>query len=881
MSKDAVTHSKNLPPDAPKRAPDAIDGTLLGLLTLALYTVFTLLPGSSTLMVSWPWVFLWQVALALPILWLLWQVWHKPLRSLALGGGLDWVAALAAAGLIISALAAEFPAQARWYAWAALGGIAALYALRGWLTGRDRVMAALQYQGYLALAFVVVSLGLWWLQIYRPELARLQVLQQYGVETAFSFQFTSLRNWQPIGHQNYVAGYLVLVIPLFVGLAGLAKDWRRWLWLGATGLGLANLYTTSSRGGWLALMAAGFVGLVVALIYSPLPRRWVVAGGALATALLVGLTLSNSRLRQALSGLASGNLAGGELSYRAVTNAVGWNMGKSAPFTGIGPGSVPLVYQAYRPHWAGRDAELQFQLHSTPAQLWGELGLWGVVVPLALLGVILALVFRWVRRDARQTPSGLPPLMVWCILSALAGFSLISLTDYQLDLLAISGVLILYLATLAVALAPADDSAIQPSALSHSPEEALGPPRSKLSRLIAALGLGFSLAMTLWLVPVHRAWSLSSQGFFALAKQDINTFAQSLNRAHTLAPWEPYYPYQLGWNLGDLSYQVADNPDLRAALLRDAIAGFETGNAIVPYQEFGHSNLGWLLLENQQPEAAREAFQRSLALLPAKPGVAFGLGFSCQRQGDTACATEALALEMLRHPSLLTTPLWQFGAIADLYAPTTDRLEAIYGELLAQNTGDLGLTYFLQQGRGTLRWWLGDLAGAAEDWDVAGSGVQQALLTLAQGGAVDAEALPESPAKYAILAWQTPDQRQSLLEKAWVTQPEDLPQLADSLPDPEMIANLVASMDNATDFKDWLQRTAPAWQPRSGRLGFGVLSRHIDGPNPSDFYPRVENVPMVKFFGETLVSPVFLPALDNALRPYHAGLLNLNQPNES
>lgn len=874
MTEDAVTAPDNLPQPSPQDTPkgkstntpkDAVDGTLLGLITLALYTLFTLLPGSSTMMTAWPWVFLWQVALLLPILWLLWQVWHKPLTALALGAGLDWVAALAVLGLVISTLAAEFHAQALWSTWAALGGIAALYALRGWFTDTDRVKAALSFQGYLALAFVVVSLGLWTLQIYRPELARLQALQQYGVETAFSFQFTSLRNWQPIGHQNYVAGYLVLVIPLFVGLAWLATDWRRWLWLGATGLGLANLYTTSSRGGWLALIATGFVGLIVALIYSPLPRRWVLAAGAGATALLAVLIVSNNRLSQVLSNLASGNLAGGEFSYRFVTNAVGWNMGKSAPLTGIGPGSVPLVYQYYRPHWAGRDAELQFQLHSTPAQLWGELGIWGVIVPLALVGVLLALVIRWIRADARQTPSGLPPLMVWCILSALVGFALMSLTDYQLDILPISGVLILYLATLAQALVPGSG---QNSKFKISPSETLGEQNSKLSRILAALGLGFSLAMTLWLVPVHRAWGLSSDGFAALAKQDVNRFAQNLERAHQLAPWEPYYPYQLGWNLGDLSYQVEDNPDLRAVLRRDAIAWFEVGNATVPYQEFGHSNLGWLLIENNQADAARQSFQRSIALIPAKSGVFFGLGFSCLQQGNPACATDALALELLRHPVVLTSPMWQFGSLAPLYAPVTERLETLYSELLATGVDDPGLTAFLQRGRGTLRWWLGDLAGAAEDWDNSGGVLQSALLTLADGGTVDTETLPESPAKYAIAAWQTPSQRQALLKKAWVTQPEDLPQLADSLPDPEMIATLAASMDNATNFKDWLQRTAPSWQPRSGRLGFGVLSRHIDGPTPSDFYPRIENVPMAKFFSEVIPSPVFFPALDRALQPY-------------
>lgn len=90
MIQDNVTYPDS-PPPAKGVPQDAVDGTLLGLLTLALYTLFTLLPGSSTMMAAWPWVFLWQVALLLPILWLLWQVWHKPLGSLALGGGLDWV----------------------------------------------------------------------------------------------------------------------------------------------------------------------------------------------------------------------------------------------------------------------------------------------------------------------------------------------------------------------------------------------------------------------------------------------------------------------------------------------------------------------------------------------------------------------------------------------------------------------------------------------------------------------------------------------------------------------------------------------------------------------------------------------------------------------
>ena len=91
-------------------APEASDGTLLALLMAAFYVIFTLVPGSSTLIVSWPWVFLWQVGLTLPMLWLLWQLWHRPLGRL--GSGFDWVALLAVVGLGVSTLGAEFAAQA-------------------------------------------------------------------------------------------------------------------------------------------------------------------------------------------------------------------------------------------------------------------------------------------------------------------------------------------------------------------------------------------------------------------------------------------------------------------------------------------------------------------------------------------------------------------------------------------------------------------------------------------------------------------------------------------------------------------------------------------------------------------------------------------------
>lgn len=840
------------------------EGHLLGLLAIGLYALWTLLPGSSTLMVSWPWVVVWQGALMVPWVWLLWQLWHKPWGGLALGQGLDGVVVLALISLGLSIAGAEFPQPARWYGWAALTGGASLYALRGWLQDSQRALGLLKVQGYLSLAFIGLSLALWGVQIYQPELARLQQLRAYGVEATFSFQFTSLRNWQPLGHQNYVAGYLVLVLPLLLGLAIGDRGWRRWLWSLGTLLGLVDLYTTSSRAGWLALVVVGLVGLLVALVYSPLPRPWLLGVGAIATGASLLVILSNSRLRLVLGNLARGNLAGGELSYRLVTNAVGWHMGRSHPFTGLGPGSVPLVYQRYRPLWAGREAELQFQLHSTPAQLWGELGLGGIGVSLALTLVLATMVLRWVRVDGRRTASGLPAVLAWSLVLGLLGFSLVSLTDYQLDIPALVGVLCLYIATLASSVMP------PPSCPDH--------PRWRRGGVLAALGL--TLAALLWLVPIHRAWALSSQGFAALGQGQVPSFVQNLERAHQLAPWEPYYPYQLGWNLGELSYQAHQRPDLRDSLLAQATHWLGRGTQVGPYQEFGHSNLGWLQLESGQPQASLASFQRSISLVPAKPGVFFGLGFSALRSGDRPRAIAALGLEILRHPSLLTSPVWQGGPLAPLYPDLVDQLDQLYGELLATAPSGSTLESFLHQGRGALRWWRGDGDGARLDWAIAGGPIQTALLDLNLGKLVNPTTLPEGPAKYAILAWQQPEQRSQWLRWAWLSQPEDLPQLAESLPPPPMIQRLVESMAGATRFEDWLHRTAPSWEPRSGRLGFGVLTRHIDGPNPSDFYPRVENVAIVKFFETVFPSPVFFPALDRALAPYQQAVSQI-MPHQS
>ena len=546
---------------------NATQGNLLGVLTAAFYGCFTLLPNSNSLMVAYPWVFVWQVGLFCPVLWLLGLLWQGRLHWLR--HGFDWLIGLLLLGLVLSAGLAPAPMQAHWYSWATFCCLAALYALSTWLAVPERRSPLLMAQGYLSLAFIAVSLALWSSTTLVPELTRLHVWQQEGVALPFDFSIVELRNWAPVGHQNYVAGYLVLTLPLLLCLGMAQSGWRRLVWLLGFGFGLLDLYTTSSRGGWLGLLTMAIAAFGFLLWRSRLSRLWLGAIGLGGIALLGLLVLTNNRLRLLLTGGFS-NQAGADLVYRLITMTIGWSMGWSHIFTGVGLGGVPLLFQRYRPGWAGQQAEWAYQLHSTPAQLWAELGLWSIVVWVGAIGGLGFLAFTWLR--SAETPAQTPSLLIGAVFSSLLGYGVMSLTDYQLDNLCISGVLVVYLAVLTAECrdrrrSPAtEQQSIELSASSPHPLTHL---RLRQRPFLPLIGVGILIAAVIWLIPVHRAWFLSSQGFAALSQGDVATFVQRLSRSHQLAAWEPYYAYELGWNLGNLSLQTSD-PKQQQQLLEEA-----------------------------------------------------------------------------------------------------------------------------------------------------------------------------------------------------------------------------------------------------------------------------------------------------------------------
>ena len=821
-------------------SPNVSEGRLLLFLTGCLYGLFTLIPDSHSIMVVWSFVFLWQVGLLLPVFCLLWWLWQGKLSWL--GNGLDWIVGLVVVGLFISTIFAQFPQQAFWYSWTAICFLVVLYVLNSWFSSPQKRYQILVGQGYLNIAFIVVSLFLWTGQTLLPELARIKKLQQLGINLKFDFSTLELRNWAPIGHQNYVAGYLLLCLPLILGLGILHKGWRRWLWLAGVGLGLINLYTTNSRGGWLGLIVLVSVSVLFLLVYSHLPRLWLGLAGISALTTIIGLISRDDRFSNLITDIINGK-TDGQLAYRLINIATGWRMGMAHPFTGIGLGGVPLLYQSYRPTWAGRESELIYQLHTTPFQLWAEMGIWSIAFCIMAIALLTYLFFCWFKQSPQKEYTD--RVLVWCIGASLLAYGVMSITDYQLDNVCISGTLVIYFAYL--------------SSTWRKPELYLKQP---IAKPLSLAGLGMVIAVVIWLIPVHRAWQLSHSGFSALAQNKLDIFVKSLTRASELAPWEPYYPYQLGWNLGDLALQTTDIKQ-RKQLTTEAIAWLAKGVQASPYREFGHSNLGWLLLNSRQPGAV-EHFVTSAQLVPAKRGVFYSLGFGLLSEGKTDLAIEAFSLEGLRNPlEIVPNPIWRSPELSPLYPQILKRMENGYTKLLQQKDNS-----YWHRCRGSLSWWQGNLAKASQDWQVSGTQITKTLLSLESDPKIEQNLanLNNSAASLVIKAWLNPHQRSQLLQKAWLKKTNN------NIP-PEILEKLLSGMNQANSLTQWLQEYAPTMQSRRQRSGFGVISRHIDGVIPADFLIVVDNIAVSTWFSELFPSYLYAPEIDRALQPWREELI--------
>jgi len=846
-------------------------GRLIIQLGLAAYILFTLLPDSSTQVVTFPWVLMWQVGLVCFAIAGLLNLWRRDKPFYLLGNGFDWAIGSGFVTLCLSTMLAQFPNQAMWYSLTAFGYFIALYVTNNFLhitpnINRDSnrvknrhtvpinsaILPILRFQGLLGIAVIIESLFLWTTQAWLPQLAQFGKLNQWGLNLTYDFSDLQSRNAFPFGHQNYVAGFLMLVLPIFVSLAIAQKGMWRSLWLTAIALGLIDLYTTSSRGGFLGLAAMVLYGIIVALFRNGRHRWFVFLGGSGAIAMFGLLIAANNRLRSLVLGLISSfanpTQGSGELLFRAIAADVGWRIGLEHWLFGAGAGSAIMLYQQYRPQSAGREAELLFQLHSTPVQLWAELGVGAVITFVFLLVAIASLFIKLHKSRSWQTNSQ-EQAIAYGLFGSLLSYGMLAITDYQLDVPAISGSLVIVFASLAYL------------GQIHTGELiTLG--YQKQPRLwLAIVATIYLMAAIAWLAPVNVAWQASSVGFIYLSraradlaesKQEnipeainmIDKFQDRLKFANQLAPWEPYYPYQLSWNLAELAINYPNLPQSQT-WQKDSLTWIKTAIAANPNNEAFYNAAAWLNLRQSTPssnQAAEAYFRRGLELVSSKRSLSFGLGVSLLRQGKTNEAIAAMVTEVINDPSFITSPIWTDATFQPLYPQVVANVERFY---LNNPSKSLNLA--------TLRWWVGKPNPIRE---LKQTGNPTAAL-LANVIANDPNALqsvkqnPQTPAEMIVSAWLNPNLREKLLERAYVFASRSLPDQRSAT----IVQAMSDRMNQYSNFDDWLRQPISVNSPlamnyRRERLGFNVVSRHMDGVTPQDFFSASDRVEISFFFKE-------------------------------
>jgi len=825
-------------------------GRLIVQLGIAAYILFTLLPDSSTQMVAFPWVLLWQMGLLCFAIAGLLNLWRREKPFYLLGSGFDWAIGTGVVTLALSTMFSQFPNQGMWYSLTAFGYLIALYVTNNLLhhpsdhahisatSSAEPLLKILKFQGLLGFVVIVESLFLWATQTWLPQLANLAKLNQWGLNLSYDFSDLLSRNWAPMGHQNYVAGFLMLVLPIFASLTIIETGKWRSLWILAIGLGLVDLYTTSSRGGFLGLAAIIGYGIIVAL-WRGKGNRWLVLGGSGgAIALLALLITANNRLRSLVSGLitslANPAQGSGELFFRAIAADTGWRMGLDHWLFGVGAGSAIMFYQQYRPQWAGREAEILFQLHSTPVHLWAELGIGAVITFVLLLVAMMALFIKLHRSPSWQTDPQQQAIAYGLFGSAI-GYAMLAITDYQLDVPAISGSLVIVFAGLAYLGQIHTGELIT---LGHQKQ-----PRLWLS-IIATVYLGTAIA---WLVPVNAAWQASSMGFIYLlrAKVELATgrqeaipeaiaaidkFQDRLKLAYKFAPWEPYYAYQLGWNLADLGVNYGNLPQSQT-WKQDGLTWIKKAIAANPHNEAVYNAAAWLSLQENTPSSNQEAetyFRKGLELVSSKRSLFFGLGVSLLRQGKTTEAIAAMTTEVINDPMFITSPIWTDATFQPLYPQIVANLENAYRSN-PQKATQLAV----------LRWWNGNPNAVME---LQQTGHPTALL-LAKAIANDTQALqslnqnPQTPLEMVVAAWLSPNLRDKLLERAYVFATGSLVDERSAL----TIKAMSDRMAQVPNFDAWWRSPVAIDSPlvlnyRRARVGFSVVSRHLDGEVPLDFF---------------------------------------------
>ena len=607
-------------------------GEWLGWICLAIIIVFTWLPQSYFLMVSFPWIALWQLGFLLLGVWTLWMLRQFKLPFKLLGYGLDWAMGLIAIALILSGLLSQFTQVAAWNISMALSYGVLLYVLRNWLSGSLTVHRLWMGVTGVGVATSAISLGCWVAEILG------------GV---------SRRNGLPMGNPNFVAGYLLLVLPLTIAFALSRQGWQRLGGLIGSALIATVLYTTSSRGGLLGVLILALVGAGFFIAQSRgKQRQQRLAGCLFALAIILLGVFSHPRVQEIVKVASTANAQLVQVDQSTQERLLMWRTGlnivKNRPLFGVGSGNMARVYNLYRPLETGRGGSHIQQLHNTPIQIMGELGLVGLGAVVLLFGCLSRLWYRLYQKLSEQTERKL----LYGVGGGLLAYGVSSLTDYQLENISISSTLVVMVALL---IGLADRSQSTEATLKNYRRRWLS-----LSSITALV-----LAVILWL-PVTCAMYFSWAASRSLQRGNLVDAQAKTTVAARLVPWDPTYSLLAGFQLLKIQEGIKDK-QLSQELNEIAVKHFQDAVDAAPYDAFFNRNLGVIYQDVGDTIKAQEYLDKAVQILPQISYFTYYLlGQEYLNQQKLEKAIAAFSLQGLIAPEFLTLALWSKPPLLNL-----------------------------------------------------------------------------------------------------------------------------------------------------------------------------------------------------------------------
>ena len=599
-----------------------------------------------------------------------------PLVCLLLGtvsGSASWLREAGMHALVVLALGAAFLAAKRQERWPLLGGffepllalllvVLAAGALESPCTGRSWRMLLL-----VAAAAAVFYLVLGLVSSVGPQRALLRmVLPATGtaaalVGMALYFAGQTPRVAAPLGHHNYMAGFLLLHLPLTAGAAAAARARpARLFWYAATAAQALAIVLTGSLAGVLVLAGLGFVALVAGLRLSKSvnppsgirnPKWQLLTILVLVVLAAVVLLRSRSPVVESLRGRGAAIVAERRDPSLSIENRLrhlraGLAMAADRPLVGWGLGATPFAASLHREQTPGLSppGEVLPQLHSLPANLLAETGALGLAAVLLLLLAAL------------RVATGPAATALWAYL-------IFSLSDYQLDLPAILFPLVI-VAGLAVATGlPARQLARQPA---HEPAREKVEPTPLLRWL--ALGALFLFTLT---------------GAVLLGRSSLAHYFYQRGDAALAAQWDAHCGFY-AFRAGGLAEQQTgadnpDRPDRPARPARRARRFYLEAAAQMPNVIPVAAQAGSNLTQAGRYSDALPWLERAAALDYYFTLAHFHLGRARLRTGDRAGAIEAFSTALLIQPATVLAEDWLYPPERDVYSESLERaLDRLY-----------------------------------------------------------------------------------------------------------------------------------------------------------------------------------------------------------